>query len=107
MGIEPMTSSLPMTCSTAELQGHRFLLHWSGWRESNPRLLLGRQGHYHYATPARSLGREGFEPPYRDAEQIYSLSPLTTRPPTHTRPICVTEPKLPVLLEIRIADDRD
>ena len=25
---------------------------WSGWRESNPRLLLGRQGHYHYATPA-------------------------------------------------------
>ena len=25
---------------------------WSGRRESNPRLLLGRQGHYHYATPA-------------------------------------------------------
>ena len=30
-----------------------------------------------------SLGRAGFEPAYRDAEQIYSLSPLTTRPPTH------------------------
>lgn len=25
---------------------------WSGRRESNPRLLLGRQGSYHYTTPA-------------------------------------------------------
>ena len=24
----------------------------SGWRESNPRSLLGRQGHGHYTTPA-------------------------------------------------------
>ncbi len=57
---------------------------WSGRRESNPQLLLGRQGHYHYATPAsRSeidfeprgkartesvasvVGRVGFEPTYR------------------------------------------
>src|SRR5665213_2377331 len=65
---------------------------WSGRRESNPRLLLGRQGHYHYATPALDLlettfpwffailsngrapiarrtsglvGRVGFEPTYR------------------------------------------
>ena len=28
------------------------------------------------------VGRDGFEPPYL-SEQIYSLSPLTTRPPTH------------------------
>jgi hypothetical protein len=27
---------------------------WSGRRESDPRLLLGRQGHYHYATPANT-----------------------------------------------------
>jgi hypothetical protein len=54
---------------------------WSGRRESNPRLLLGRQGHYHYATPANWAGldlnqRSAF------ARQIYSLVPLTTRPPT-------------------------
>jgi hypothetical protein len=36
------------------------------------------------------VGREGFEPPYRDAEQIYSLSPLTTRPPTRSGPTVVT-----------------
>jgi hypothetical protein len=64
VGIEPTTSSLPMTCSTTELQGRCRTRYWSGWRESNPRLLLGRQGHYHYATPAVTLGREGFEPPY-------------------------------------------
>src|SRR5581483_6347809 len=39
--------------------------YWSGRRESNPRCLLGRQKHYHYATPARkTLGRAGFEPAY-------------------------------------------
>ena len=32
---------------------------WSGRRESNPRLLLGRQGHYHYATPASTSGGQG------------------------------------------------
>src|SRR6476659_4110946 len=31
------------------------------------------------------VGREGFEPPYRDAGQIYSLLPLTTRPPARAR----------------------
>ncbi len=29
---------------------------WSGRRESNPRCLLGRQKHYHYATPAMNTG---------------------------------------------------
>jgi hypothetical protein len=34
----------------------------------------------------RSLvGREGFEPPYREAGQIYSLLPLTTRPPARAQ----------------------
>src|SRR6478609_7481058 len=31
------------------------------------------------------VGREGFEPPYREAGQIYSLLPLTTRPPARAR----------------------
>src|SRR6056297_1931047 len=30
---------------------------WSGRRESNPHLLLGRQGSYHYTTPAQRLRR--------------------------------------------------
>jgi hypothetical protein len=96
-GIEPATSSLPMTCSTTELQGHR-RRDWSGRRESNSRLLLGRQRHYHYATPAL-VGRAGFEPAYRDAEQIYSLSPLTTRPPTQTGPRFVSARVARVLSE--------
>lgn len=37
---------------------------WSGRRESNPHCLLGRQTHYHYATPAILVGRAGFEPAY-------------------------------------------
>ena|GEM_PF-6765832 len=59
-GIEPVTSSLPRKCSTTELQRHR--RSWSGRRESNPRHQLGRLRHYHYATPARMVGRAGFEP---------------------------------------------
>ena len=56
----------------------------SGRRESNPPSQLGRLVHYHYATPARvrtglKMEGGGFEPPYGVAEQIYSLSPLTTR----------------------------
>ena len=31
------------------------------------------------------VGREGFEPPYREAGQIYSLLPLTTRPPARAQ----------------------
>jgi peptidoglycan/LPS O-acetylase OafA/YrhL len=77
---------------------------WSGRRESNPRLLLGRQGHYHYATPALGLGlayessgacpgdtrrlldlvgRGGFEPPYRFREpnlQSGAINHSTTDP---------------------------
>ena len=57
---------------------------WSGRRESNPRCLLGRQKHYHYATPARNWWA-GLDSNQRTAlaGQIYSLLPLTTRPPTH------------------------
>ena len=67
MGIEPMTSSLPRKCSTAELQQrpttrsheHRSSKtnggdpalasapHWSGRWESNPRVQLGRLTFYH------------------------------------------------------------
>ena len=31
---------------------HRISKFWSGRRESNPRIQLGRLLHYHYATPA-------------------------------------------------------
>jgi hypothetical protein len=56
---------------------------WSGRRESNPRCLLGRQKHYHYATPAKNWWA-GLDSNQRTAlaGQIYSLLPLTTRPPT-------------------------
>ena len=88
MGFEPMTSSLPMKCSTTELQqlavlakpkracgeGARQITgtfsggggvgrwsvgpgsaarrregpgEWSGWRESNPRVQLGKLSFYH------------------------------------------------------------
>jgi tetratricopeptide (TPR) repeat protein len=75
---QPSTSPWRVLRQQAPLPG----LAWSGRRESNPRLLLGRQGHYHYATPANWAGldlnqRSAF------ARQIYSLVPLTTRPPTH------------------------
>ncbi len=80
---------------------------WSGRRESNPRLLLGRQGHYHYATPALGprlayessgacpgdtrrlldlVGRGGFEPPYRFREpnlQSGAINHSTTDPQSH------------------------
>ena len=56
---------------------------WSGRRESNPRLLLGRQGHYHYATPAETWAGLDLNQRSAFARQIYSLVPLTTRPPTH------------------------
>src|SRR6185437_7544529 len=44
---------VPMICnadatSRSYWQSERY---WSGRRESNPRCLLGRQKHYHYATP--------------------------------------------------------
>src|SRR6056297_2096000 len=32
-------------------------MNWSGRRESNPHLLLGRQGSYHYTTPAHANRR--------------------------------------------------
>ena len=31
------------------------------------------------------VGREGFEPSYPNGEQIYSLPPLATQPPTHKK----------------------
>lgn len=37
---------------SVDVPGHHWTLVWSGRRESNPRLLLGRQGSYHYTTPA-------------------------------------------------------
>lgn len=43
--------------SSSPEPSRRRLLRWSGRRESNPRLLLGRQGHYHYATPATGIGQ--------------------------------------------------
>src|ERR1700676_4986196 len=47
------------------------------------------------------VGRAGFEPAYRIAEQIYSLPPLTTRPPTHAgpgQPPSIMGPPVPVLV---------
>jgi hypothetical protein len=59
----------------------------SGRRESNPRFLLGRQKHYHYATPAEKIWA-GLDSNQRSAfaRRIYSPVPLTTRPPTHDQP---------------------
>src|SRR6202042_2563621 len=38
----------------AELRGRIVIIQkWCGWREANPRNLLGRQEHYRYATPAQ------------------------------------------------------
>jgi hypothetical protein len=49
---------------------------WSGRRESNPQLLLGRQGHYHYATPA--LGR-------RNSTTTWAWFAAAPRPPAASR----------------------
>ena len=61
---------------------------WSGRRESNPRLKLGRLRLYHWATPALAFtstmffGGEGWiRTIVLIRGQIYSLLPLTTRPP--------------------------
>ena len=81
MGLEPMTSSLPTRCSTAELQGRISCVGAGGENRTRDFCLEGR-GITTMQRP-RLVGRAGFEPAYRDAEQIYSLSPLTTRPPTH------------------------
>ena len=105
IGAARATNPRRVACSSAlprrKARGHR-LFHWSGRRESNPRLLLGRQGHYHYATPAldarftkkrraslwrtravRLVGRAGFEPAYRFREpglQPGAINHSTTDP---------------------------
>ena len=57
---------------------------WSGRRESNPRLLLGRQGHYHYATPA-NLGGGLTETGVRPAPDTVpaNFAPYLGYPPSH------------------------
>lgn len=72
---------------------------WSGRRESNPRLLLGRQGHYHYATPASWWA--GLDSNQRSAlaRRIYSPVPLTTRPPTQDRSLLGPPPSSSCLSE--------
>ena len=111
-----MVSAGHRTPSTAEQEAQA---RWSGRRESNPRLLLGRQGHYHYATPAlvsvgrplrkdgarpfrdtrRSLvGRAGFEPAYRFREpnlQSGAINHSTTDP--GWGPAEIRAPRVPFL----------
>lgn len=56
--IRPPAGGSPHPCSSL-CPGQRLILSgefgdWCAWRESNPRSLLGRQEHYHYATGACS-----------------------------------------------------
>ncbi len=47
------------------------------------RLLYSRAAGHRLAPGTGMVERGGFEPPKREARQIYSLLPLTTRPPLH------------------------
>ncbi len=47
------------------------------------RLRCSRAKGFRLSPGARMVERGGFEPPKREARQIYSLLPLTTRPPLH------------------------
>jgi len=70
IGNDESVGSIPTDGSSIEeprALRREVLLILSGRRESNSRLLLGRQRHYHYATPAL-VGRAGFEPAYRFRE---------------------------------------
>ncbi len=110
-GIRLRSATLALVCATGswvlgekKKPRRRGASNWSGRRESNPRLLLGRQGHYHYATPALDrvlseaaarvpcghappacllVGRAGFEPAYRLREpglQPGAINHSTTDP---------------------------
>ncbi len=75
-GIEPAAATLPMWCSTDELQGRTRLRIWDCElrikRRANPQSEI--------SNPQLSArGRIRTAVPFRD--QIYSLTPLTTRPP--------------------------
>ena len=50
-----MTTTCRISWTSAEV---RRLMRWSGRTESNRRLLLGKQGYYHYTTPAVSPRRK-------------------------------------------------
>jgi hypothetical protein len=50
----------------------------------------------------KMVGRDGFEPSYL-SEQIYSLSPLTTRPPTHFIEESLVDMATPIGLEPTIS----
>ena len=60
---------------------------WSERRESNPRHQLGRLRSYHYTTlaafiyPMQGGGEDWIRTNVHIRDQIYSLTPLTTRPP--------------------------
>lgn len=79
MRFELMTFPLPMGCATPAPHGltlNRIKLKKSG--QSNGVWCLS----FCINALDEGVGRVGFEPTY-SKEQIYSLPPLTTRPPTH------------------------
>ena len=85
-GIEPVASSLPRRCSTTELQRLALLERAAGiepalsaWKAEALPLCNARERNW-WAGQDSNL-RIAF------ASQIYSLVPLTTRPPTHIRPL--------------------
>ena len=59
-GLEPVTSSLPRKCSTAELHWHLFL---SGKRDSNPRPSAWKADALSTELLPQFVGEDGFEPP--------------------------------------------
>ena len=79
-GIEPVTSSLPRTCSTPEPPGR--IWDWSGKRDSNPRPLAWKANALaSWATPAHQFKwwREMDSNHRRLSQRIYSPPPLATR----------------------------
>jgi hypothetical protein len=75
MGIEPMWPA--WKAGALPLCQHRIItkikLNWSGWRESNPHMDLGKVLGYHYITPAfqKSGGYRGNRTqPFRPYERL-------------------------------------
>lgn len=82
-GIEPLTPSLKVKCSTAELMGHRkmivnhflkFYFNWLGWLGSNQRMIESKSIALPLGYSPIMVGSDGFEPPKHEVTDLQSAA---------------------------------
>ena len=64
---ELRTHSTKAICFVMQVNFNKWITHWSGWWESNPRIQLGRLVFYHWTTPAYNAMKTILESGWQDS----------------------------------------